>query len=215
VKIGLIADSQGDIDALEYVCDLLVDEHGADRLFFLGGYWADVDELILRKRAEARGGGDYDDLAFLADVTSFIEKNESTTGTSRRLKKGDIDALASRFVRVPDRNSFQYRDPNVPHVLPELVGGKIASLVHDKGELTRDEIESGTLFLHGNSSEPNVVQIGPRFFITPGRLSGTDRRTFGLLAEGKSWSFVAYGLDGRALKTWDLSVGARTKMSAR
>jgi hypothetical protein len=218
VKIGLVADSQGDVDALEHACDLLVDERGAERIFFLGGRWADADELFQRKREERRGRAEYSDVDFLADVASFIAKSAAAEqgGVAHRLQKDEIETYIARFARVPDRASFQYRDPAIARILPELVGDKIACLVHDKADLQRDNVETAALFFHGNSAEPNVVQIGPRFFVTPGSLAHVPRPSFALLTgEGASMELVALGLDGRELKRFPMSLATRRKMSLR
>ncbi len=221
MKIGLVADSRGDVDALEHACDFLVEEKGATRLFFLGGRYTDVDDLIQRKREAARGGAEYGDADFLADVAAFVAKAAEAEkgGVAHKLAKSEVEAYASRFARVPDRDCLQYRDPAVPRVLPDMVGDRIAILVHDKADLTREDLEPATFLVHGASKEPAVVQIGPRFFVTPGRLRGEapEDGSFGLLeldARG-ALSFVAYGFDGREKRRVETSLKARTKMTVR
>ncbi|MGI5860524.1 MAG: hypothetical protein ACOX6T_00540 [Myxococcales bacterium] len=218
MKIGLVADSQGDVDALEHACDLLIDEKGAERIFFLGGRWADVDELFQRKREKKRGRSEYSDADFLADVASFIAKSAAAEqgGVAYKLQKDEIEAYIARFARVPDRASFQYRDPAIPRILPELVADRIACLVHDKADLQRDNVETSVFFFHGNSAEPNVVQIGLRFFVTPGSLASVQRPSFALLTgEGASLELVAFSLDGRELRRFAMSLATRRKMSLR
>jgi hypothetical protein len=217
VKIGLVADSQGDADALEYACDLLV-ECGAERLFFLGGFWSDVDELFGRKRALQRGGREYSDRDFLADVATFVAKaSGSEKGTAARAtKENPAEQLIARFARVPDKRSLQYRDPAVPRVLPELVGDRIVCLVHDKADLSREDIESATLLIHGHGMEPAAVQIGSRYFLTPGALAGAATPACALLEVAREGSsFVGLGLDGRELVRVALSLAGKKKMTAR
>jgi hypothetical protein len=101
-------------------------------------------------------------------------------------------------------------------MLPDLIGDKIACLVHDKADLQRENVETATFFLHGNSAEPNVVQIGSRFFVTPGSLAGVERPAFGLLTwEGQSMEFCAFGLDGGELKKVPMNLTTRRKLSLR
>jgi hypothetical protein len=220
VKIGLVADSMGDVDALEHACDFLVEEKGAGRLFFLGGRYTDVDDLIQRKREAARGGAAYGDADFLADVASFVAKAAEAEkgGVAHKLNKSEVEAFAARFARVPDKDSLQYRDPNVARVLPDMVGDRIAILVHDKADLTREDLEPATFLFHGASKEPAVVQIGQRYFVTPGRLSGGDAESsFGLLdldAKGGP-AFVAYGFDGREKRRVVVATQAKTKMTVK
>jgi hypothetical protein len=215
VKIGLVADSQGDVDALEYACDLLADEKGADRILFLGGRWGDVDELFTRKRGAQRGREDYGDADFLADVAAFIALSSEGAGAAGKIARDKVEKFINRFERVPDKASPQYADPAVPRVLPELIGDRIACLVHDKGDLTRDDIERAVFLIHGKSAEPGMVQIGTRFFITPGSLAKVERPSFGLLTwDEEGVQFVAFGLDGRELKRCPIQLVTRRKMSA-
>ena len=194
MKIGLVADSQGDVDALEYACDLLLDEKGCDRIFFLGGSWNDLDALFQRKR-EAR---------------KVVAQEQA------RMPKDDLERYQKRFTRVPDRGSVAFREQTAPRVLPELVGDRIACLVHDKADLKREDIEAAVFLVHGASSEPAVVPIGPRFFITPGKLASGGSRSFAYLSwEATGIELVALGLDGRELKRVPLQVGTRRKMSAQ
>ncbi len=216
MKIGLVADSRGEIDTLEHACDFLVEEKGAERLFFLGGRWSDLDELFQRKRAQKRGGAEYSDADFLADVASFIAQSAEGGAAARKPGQDSAEAFVKRFERVPDRASPQYRDPAIPKMLPDLIGDRIACLVHDKADLTRDDIEAATFLLHGNSAAPDVVQIGTRFFLTPGALAEVATPSCALLSwDDQGMQFAAFGLDGRELKRLPLSLTTRRKMSLR
>jgi hypothetical protein len=218
VKIGLVADSRGDVDALEHACDLLLEEKGAERVFFLGGAWNDLDELFKRKRAQARGREEYGDQDFLADVSSFLVGAASAAEgkAAPRALKSSVEAYVARFARVPDKESLPYRDPNVSRVLPDMIGDRLAVLVHDKADLKREDIEMATFLAHGNSAAPGMVQIGPRFFLTPGSLSGKEPRSVGLFSlEPDGVELVGYGLDGRELNRVKLQLLTRRKMSAQ
>ncbi|MGC4114382.1 MAG: hypothetical protein QM765_07175 [Myxococcales bacterium] len=220
MKIGLVADSMGDVDALEHACDFLVEEKGAGRLFFLGGRYTDVDDLLQRKREAARGGAAYSDADFLADVAAFVAKAAEAEkgGVAHRLNKSEVETYAARFTRVPDKDCLQYRDPNIARALPDMVGDRIAILVHDKADLTREDLEPATFLIHGASKEPAVVQIGPRYFVTPGRLCGGDPDgSFGLLEleAAAGLSFVAYGFDGREKRRVAMSMQTKTKMTVK
>jgi len=214
MKIGLLADSSGDIDALERGTDLLV-EKGAERLFFLGGRYPDVDEMILRKRARRRGDRAYSDQDFIDDVAAFLGAN--TGGTKARLAGADEeDRLRSRFSRVPCVESLEYRDPKTPKKLVELVADMLACLVHDKSDLVKDDMVNAVLLIHGKSPEPNVVQIGPRYFVTPGRLTGSSEQTCALLdTSAAELRFEAFTLDGTSVKTLAFPRGSKNKISVK
>jgi hypothetical protein len=214
MKIGLLADSTGDIEALDRGTTLLL-EKGAERLFFLGGRYPDVDEMLLRRKSARRGGREYNDDDFLNDVSSFLGKSDG--GLQAKLRPTDEDdRLRDRFSRVPCKESLEYREPQVPKKLVEMVGDVLACLVHDKSDLIKDDMLNAVFLIHGKSPEPNVVQIGPRFFVTPGRLTGASEQTCGLLElNGNQILFDAFTLDGRAIKHQELALARRTNISAK
>ena len=56
------------------------------------------------------------------------------------------------------------------------------------------------MFVHGRSDEPKVVQIGPRYFVSPGTLSGAPLQTCGTFEViDKQLKFSALRLDGAVL----------------
>jgi len=217
VNIGLVADSLGDLDALQQACDLLL-EKGATRLLFLGGRWNDVDDLVQRRREQARGTAEYSDADFIADVASFVQRSadEQKGGVAHRLKKDAVESFAARFTRVPDKDCLQYRDPSVPRKLVDMVGDRLATLVHDKADLTREDIEQATFLFHGRSKAPAVVAIGTRFFVTPGSVTGALERTCALVSQSENGlEFVALGIDGRELKRVPMALSARRNVTVR
>jgi hypothetical protein len=80
------------------------------------------------------------------------------------------DPLDGRIVRVASRACPEYESGKVPRRQVDLVEGRISVLVHDKADLTREDIANSALIFHGNTVAPAVVQIGPRCFVTPGHL---------------------------------------------
>jgi predicted phosphodiesterase len=160
VRIGLASDSLGNVDALERALELF-ERAQVDRVFFLGGRVADVDAALAR-----RAGGSRDapvpasDAEFLAAVRGALERQDAAVR----------DPLDGRIVRVASRACPEYETGKVPRKQVDLVEGRISALVHDKAELTRDDIANAALIFHGNTVAPALVQIGPRCFITPGHL---------------------------------------------
>lgn len=80
------------------------------------------------------------------------------------------DPLDGRIVKVASRAHAEHVSGVYPLTQVDLVEGRICCLVHDKGELTRDDIENATMLFHGNTSAAGLVVIGPRLFVTPGSL---------------------------------------------
>jgi hypothetical protein len=91
--------------------------------------------------------------------------------------------------------------------------------VHDKGELTREDIVNATVLFHGNADRAALVQIGPRYFVTPGRLgapAGGALGTFCILeATPRDLALEVHSADGAALRTERASFAGGAKMSVR
>jgi predicted phosphodiesterase len=170
LRIGLASDSHGDLDALEKAFAAFV-RAGVERVFFLGGRLADVDAVLARRR-RAPGAAPATDPGFLAAFEEALARHASG------------DPIGDRMVRVASRGCPEYATGVVPSKQVDLVEGRICCLVHDKAELDRDDIANATVLLHGNADRAAVVQIGPRYFVTPGRLrpaaAGGAPPTFGV-----------------------------------
>ncbi len=169
MRIGLASDSQGNLDALEQAFGAFV-RAGVERVFFLGGRLADVDAVLARRKRAAGGKVPRTDPEFLAAFEEALARHASG------------DPIGDRMVRVASRGCPEYATGVVPSKQVDLVEGRICCLVHDKAELDRDDIANATVLFHGNAEAAAVVQIGPRYFVTPGRLA---RRA----ADGASPSF--------------------------
>ncbi len=120
-------------------------------------------------------------------------------------------------MRVPERDCLQYRDPHVPRKAVDLLGDALCTIIHDKNDLDREDLLNSSVFIHGRESEPKVVQIGPRYFLTPGSLTGAAEQTCGLLETiEKSLRYSAFTLDGkRVIDGQVLAVGGKTKLSVK
>ena len=204
--IGLFSDSHGDLVAFDGAYELLK-ARGAKRFVFTGGRFTDLDEWQLWRKDRERGGREYSGTDFLSDVQSFL-------GTPTA---DDLARVKERFVRTPERDCLHYRDPSVPRKAIEMLGDVLCCAVHDKNDLDREDLLNSAVFLHGKESEPKVVQIGPRFFVTPGKLTGAAEQTCGLIQEEAAViRFSAFTLDGKTLIDGQvLPLSTRTKLSVK
>jgi hypothetical protein len=135
MRIGLASDSSGNAPLLARALAAL-ERAGAERIFFLGARWSDLDAAL-----------------------------------PEALRIGASPALAGRMARVASRACPERVHGGAPAKAIELVGGALGYLVHDKADLTRDEIASATFLFHGAADAAALVRIGPRYFVTPGRLA--------------------------------------------
>lgn len=227
--IGVFSDSHGDLDAFDAAWELLR-KKGARRFIFAGGRFSDLDEWVLMRKRKARGGRTYTDSDFLADISNFLsnqeqvsrppaffDEGEAAGAASKPEKPEDFDKAKDRFIRVPDKDSLQYRDANVPNKAVDMLGDVLCTVVHDKNDLARDDLLNAVVFIHGREPEPKVVQIGPRYFITPGKLTGAAEQTCGLIeVVEKNLRFSAFRLDGKVLVDQQLvELSRKTKLSVK
>lgn len=221
--IGILSDSHGDLAAFDAAYELLRAK-GARRFLFAGGRYTDLDAWVLERREKARGGREYSDLDFLADVSQWLSSKDALPRPpafgevpSDFSAEEDRRLVLERFARVPERDCLQYMDPNVPRKMLDMVGDALCCLVYDKNDLTREDLLNATVFVHGKELEPNVVQIGPRFFVTPGRLAGAAEQTCGLLEKvEQTLRYTAFRLDGQVvLGPKELQIGRGTKLSVK
>lgn len=219
--IGIFADSQGDLEAFAAAWRLLRDK-GARRFIFAGGRYSDLDEWIQGEKDRLRGQSAYSDQDFLTDITNFLQAKEQLDrppafSEGDPVEEENLDKIKARFVRVPDKASLEYREDSVPRLAVDMLGDALCCIVHDKNDLTRDDLLNATVFIHGKGPEPKVVQIGPRFFVTPGMLTGPGAHTCALIwTDDRNLRFSAFRLDGKVVVDGQLLVlDRRTKMSVK
>jgi predicted phosphodiesterase len=225
VRIGLASDSFGNLDALDRALEIFT-RAPVDRVFFLGGRWGDVDAVLARRRGARETKVPETDLEFLSAIEgalsrAVLEQGGAPTalpagrgGTTR----GD-DPLAARIVRVASRACPEYAGA-APKKIVDLVEGHICCLVHDKAELTRDDITNATVLFHGNSGHAALVQFGPRVFVTPGHLRSPAPEgrpaSFGVVeVAAREIALTVYSAEGAELRRDRATVGGGSKLSAR
>ena len=121
-------------------------------------------------------------------------------------------------MRAPERDCLAYRDPTVDKKVVDMAGDALCCVVHDKNDLNREDLLNATLFFHGNEAEPKVVQIGPRFFVAPGKLAGAAEQTCGLVElVNRQLQFTAFRLDGKTVVEPKplQAVAGKTKLSVK
>ncbi len=214
MKIGLASDSFGNVDVLADAFDRLM-AAGAERIFFLGGRYADVEAALARKRAGVRDGS-----APLDGDAGFLRAVEGALVQASAGGVDEVRELERRIVRVASRACPEYQQDRAPRKVFEMVGGLICCLVHDKSELSRDDIANASVLFHGNSGRAAMVAIGPRVFVTPGHLRVLDPDgrppSYALLEVGpEALELVVYAPSGEELRREKLELGARSKMSVK
>jgi predicted phosphodiesterase len=210
VRIGLASDSFGNLAALERALERF-QRAQVERVFFLGGRVGDVDAVLARRAGGSREAPvPQTDAEFLAAVRGALARQEA----ARK------DPLEGRIVRVASRACPEYESGKVPRKQVDLVEGRISCLVHDKADLTREDIANSALIFHGNTVAPAIVQIGPRCFVTPGHLRDPSPAgrpaTFALVeVTARDLLLTVYAGDGAEVRQDRVSFAVTGKVTVR
>ncbi|MEW6432194.1 MAG: hypothetical protein AB1730_11870 [Myxococcota bacterium] len=221
--IGVLSDSEGDLELFDAALKFLAGK-GARRFLFAGGRYSDLDDWVKWKREEVRASSDYSDADFLEDVERFLIGLEQVDrpaafGTAYEAVRAieELTRLKDKILRTPERGSLAYQDSAVPNKVMDLLGDTLCCLVHDKDDLNKEDMVNAVVLVHGKEPEPKVVQIGPRTFVSPGRLKGGKQPIVGLInVVDRQLTFSAFTLDGKTLIDRQvLSTGGKSKVSVR
>jgi hypothetical protein len=198
MRFGLLGPCGGDLPILEQAARLLLFEHGADQVIYLGPDDA-LDRLVLDWAGRLVGA------------------DPSETGIFRRAAErcaeGNPDEIA-RFVRAErerDRLKALRCLPGPAARTIELLEGRVAVLLYDKALLDEEDILPASLLIFGKNKEPLVRQVGLRTFICPGEL-GTGRGGVGLLSTVPTGELDLVLLDpsGTTLEKHSMSAAPRS-----
>jgi predicted phosphodiesterase len=206
-KIGLVADSHGNVDYLVLAAERLFGQHRVDRIFHLGGGSKDVEEVIAFKKKMLRGTEEYGDDAFLSDVADFL-------GAA----SGGPDELANyrkKWVVVHDEGV-----EGVPEKVVDLIGSHIALALHDPLTVTAEDLSNSVLIFHGKIGRYGVVEKKKRWFLCPGHLRDKEfegrAATFAVLEiVPKGARLAVYNVGGELVKEFPLSLEKKGKMTVK
>ena len=219
--IGIFSDSHGDLNALDAALRFLSSK-GARRFLFAGGNYTDLDEWVKWKRDEARALTDYSNLDFLCDISNYLAEEEqlerpAAFGNAYELSRtnDELTRMAHRVIRTPEKGCLQYQDPKCPKKAMDMLGDTLCCVVHDKNDLDKEDMINAVVLVHGNENEPKLVKIGPRFFVTPGKLSSL-KPTVALLDVSEKLTFSAFTLDGNpAIEQQVVELATKSKVSVK
>lgn len=208
MKIGLVADSHGNVDYLVLAAERLIGQHAVDRIFHLGGGARDVEEVIAFKKKMLRGTEEYGDDAFLADVADFLAASNDTAG------KGDeISEFRKRWTVVNEETPE-------PEKIMDMIGSHITLALYDPTKVDAEDLQNSVLILHGKLGRHGVVEKKKRFFICPGHLRDKEHEgqpaSFAVLEVIPKMARVcAYSMQGELLQEYPLNLEKKGKMTVK
>lgn len=155
--------------ALEAGARLLLDRESAERVLYLG----DDDAL---------------DRVVVDWASRLVGKDPTDAGLWMRAAKlcahADPPGI-EHFVAAERQRSRLRALQSLPHTggkTVEVLGGRLAVLVHDRDQLVEEDIVPATLLVFGNGAAAGVRKVGKRMFVTPGPLAPDGG--IALLADG-------------------------------
>lgn len=198
MRLGLLGPSQGDLPALGKAADLLLNTLRVDRAVYLGSDGALERAVQAWARKLVGDRGDDEGLwarAFTAALepgTEALERLLAMETARRRLRALEM---------LPDERTRAL----------EMLGDRVALLIHDKAHLDEEDILAANYLVYGRSDAPSVRRIGARWFLTPGVLGAASG--VGVIDDdGDDAILTFYEPGGRVLATEVLALPRGTKM---
>ncbi len=157
MRLGLLGPSGGDVGALGRAAEFLLNDARVHRAIYLGNDGA-LDRAVAAWARKLVGDDPSDDAAWrraadiaVAGTPAQIDRFVQTERSRLRLKA--LEALPAQISRTI-----------------EMIGDRVAVLIHDKALLDEEDILAANLLFFGKSDAPLVRKIGARWFVTPGPL---------------------------------------------
>jgi hypothetical protein len=157
MRFAVLGPANGDLAALEKGASLLLFEHQAEQVVYLGADDA-LDRLVLDWARRLVGVDPSDqgiwDRAASRCVSAPHDEIDRFIAAERRRER--LKAL--KCLPVATSRTI------------ELLEGRVAVLLYDKALLDEEDILPASLLIFGKSREPLVRQVGSRTFVSPGEL---------------------------------------------
>ncbi|MEZ4221156.1 MAG: hypothetical protein R3B13_09510 [Polyangiaceae bacterium] len=157
MRLGLLGPATDRLDVLERAARFLHEDARAERVVYLGLDGA-LDRVV-EKWATSLVGADAGEGALFARAAERCAEGSPM----------DIDAFVAAEREREALRAFEAL-PGDGTRLMELLGGRVAVLIHDKANLDEDDIASATFLVFGKSPDPLVKPVGSRWFLAPGHL---------------------------------------------
>jgi|SRR5690606_10228873 len=155
MRLGLLGPAPDQKEVLADAARMMQRTLGADRVLYLGS--DRMLDLVVGEWAEELVGPGADDLTIMRRATEKCLNAEPAS----------IDAfLAAERERSSLRIFQSIAGERTRSV--ELIGGKVAVMLYDKGHLEEEDILPATLLIFGKGREPLIKLIGRRWFLSPG-----------------------------------------------
>jgi hypothetical protein len=199
MRLGLLGPAGSDVGALGRAAEFLLNGARVHRAIYLGNDGA-LDRAVAAWARKLVGDDPSDEAAWrrAADVavSGTSEQIDKFVQTERaRLRLKSLEALPEEISRTI-----------------EMVGDRVAVLIHDKAMLDEEDILAANLLFFGKSEGPLVRKIGARWFVTPGPIGSEGGGIAVLDDEGDEIMITIYDSTGKTSQKEALSLHRATKM---
>jgi hypothetical protein len=172
MRFAVLGPANDDLAALEKAASLMLFEHEAEQVVYLGPDDA-LDRVVFDWARRLVGPDPTEEglwnRAVLRCASASHEEIDEFIAAERRRER--LKALKC----LPEATSRTI----------EILEGRVAVLLYDKSLLDEEDIMAASLLIYGKSKEPVVRQVGARTFISPGEL-GVGQGGIALLSDDAS-----------------------------
>lgn len=201
MRLGLLGPAGGDVGALGRAAEFLLNGARVHRAIYLGNDGA-LDRAVAAWARKLVGDDPTDDGAWrraadmaIGGAPAAIDRFVATERARQRLKS--LEALPEKQARTI-----------------EMVGDRVALLLHDKAELDEEDILAANIILYGRSDGPLVRKIGARWFASPGPISSTEGGMAVLDDEKEDVVITVFDAAGKPMQR-EVLAAVRAKMRVR
>lgn len=199
MRLGLLGPAGSDVGALGRAAEFLLNGARVHRAIYLGNDGA-LDRAVAAWARKLVGDDPSDDGAWkraaeiaLGGTAEQLDRFVSTERARLRLKS--LEALPEEVSRTI-----------------EMVGDRVAVLIHDKAMLDEEDILAANLLFFGKSDGPLIRKIGARWFVTPGPIGSEGGGIAVLDDEHDDITITIFDSTGKPSQKEELSVQRGTKM---
>lgn len=198
MRLGFLGPSDGDAATVGRAADHLLNANQASKVVYLADDGA-LDRAVATWAKKLVGtdptsAGMWKRAAEIAPKATPAELDEFVQSAKNRLK------LRALFT-LPDKRTRTI----------EMVGDRVAVLVHDKALLDEEDIMGASFLIFGKSDTPLLKKIGARWFLSPGKL-GTTGGSLLLDDTGEDVIATVFDAQGKELQKEPLALARLSKM---
>jgi hypothetical protein len=199
MRLGLLGPAGGDVSALGRAAEFLLLKAGVSRAIYLG-VDGSLDRAVAIWARKLVGDDPSDEHAWkrAAEVAlaGTPEQIDKLVGLERaRLRLKALEALPEQVGRTI-----------------EMLGDRVAVLIHDKALLDEEDILAANLLFYGKSDGPLIKKIGARWFVTPGPIGSEGGGIAVLDDEGEDITVSIFDSVGKPGPKEALTVQRAAKM---